>query len=122
MLSESSEATEEIGRKINAIQADSSGAVEAIGQISAIITQINDIQNTIASAVEEQTATTNEIGRNITEAAQGSADIAQNISRVAQSAQETSMGAGETQKVSGELPLLSRELEKLVNGSVVTLH
>ncbi|MCH7598331.1 MAG: Flp pilus assembly complex ATPase component TadA, partial [Myxococcales bacterium] len=52
--------------------------------LASIINKINDIQNTIASAVEEQTATTNEIGRTVQEAAKGTADIAENINGVAQ--------------------------------------
>ena len=71
LAKETAKATEDISQKIEAIQGDTRGAVSAIGQISTIINQINDIQNTIASAVEEQTATTNEIGRNVAEAAQG---------------------------------------------------
>ena len=72
-------ATEEISGKIASIQANTAGAVNAIGEISAIIGEISDIQHTIASAVEEQTATTNEISRNISEAARGSTEIAENI-------------------------------------------
>ena len=71
LAKETAKATEDISQKIEAIQTDTRGAVEAIGQIGQIINQINDIPNTIASAVEEQTATTNEISRNVTEAAQG---------------------------------------------------
>ncbi|MCK6546891.1 methyl-accepting chemotaxis protein, partial [Myxococcota bacterium] len=67
LAKETAKATEDIGRKIEAIQTDSQDAVAAIGQISGIIAQINDIQGTIASAVEEQTATTNEMGRNVAE-------------------------------------------------------
>ncbi len=77
LAKETAKATEDISRKIAAIQGDTTGAVQAIGQISALITQIDDVSTTIASAVEEQTATTNEIGRNISEAARGSAEIAQ---------------------------------------------
>ncbi len=75
LAKQTAKATEDISRKIEAIQADTKGAVDAIGQIGRIIMQINDIQNTIASAVEEQTATTNEISRNVAEAAKGSTDI-----------------------------------------------
>jgi acrylyl-CoA reductase (NADPH)/3-hydroxypropionyl-CoA dehydratase/3-hydroxypropionyl-CoA synthetase len=49
----------------------SQGAVGAIEQITSVIGQINDISNTIASAVEEQSATTSEIARNASEAAAG---------------------------------------------------
>ncbi len=65
LAKETAKATEDISQKIEAIQTDTRGAVAAIGQIGTIINQINDIQNTIASAVEEQTATTNEISRNV---------------------------------------------------------
>lgn len=89
LAKETAKATDEISHKIAAIQDGSSNAVEAIAQITATITQINDIQITIASAVEEQTATTNEISRSVSEAATGSVEIAQNIGRVAENAQTT---------------------------------
>src|SRR6202000_2446216 len=83
LAKETAKATEDISQKIETIQSDTRSAVGAISQIGQIITQINDIQNTIASAVEEQTATTNEIARNVSDAARGSAEIAQNINGVA---------------------------------------
>ncbi|MEO5798037.1 MAG: methyl-accepting chemotaxis protein [Gemmatimonadales bacterium] len=107
-------ATEEISRKIAAIQGDTAGAVSAIAEIEGVIGQINDIQTTIAGAVEEQTATTAEIGRNVTEAARGSAEIAQNITGVAQAAQSTASGASETQASSAELARMAADLQQLV--------
>ena len=98
LAKETAKATEDISRKIEAIQSDTKGAVEAIGQIGTVINQINDIQNTIASAVEEQSATTNEISRNLAEAAKGGMDITQNITGVAEAAHSTTAGASETQK------------------------
>ena len=65
LAKQTAKATEDIGRKIDAIQTDTKGAVDAIAQIGTIIGQINDIQSTIASAVEQQTATTAEISRNV---------------------------------------------------------
>jgi methyl-accepting chemotaxis protein len=114
LAKETAKATEDIGQKIEAIQDSTKGAVEAIGQISAIINQINDISNTIASAVEEQTATTNEIGRNVAEAAKGSSEIAQNITAVAQAAQNTTEGANNTLRASQELARMASELQELV--------
>lgn len=106
-------ATEDISRKIEAIQGDTSGAVQAITQISSIISQINDIQNTIASAVEEQTATTNEIARNAGEAARGSTEIAKNVATVSTAAQSTSQGAGSTLTAASELAKLAAELQRV---------
>ncbi len=114
LAKETAKATEDISQKIEAIQTDTKGAVEAIGQISAIINQINDISNTIASAVEEQTATTNEIGRNVTEAAKGSSEIAQNITGVAQAARSTTDGANDTQKAAAQLSKMANELQSLI--------
>jgi methyl-accepting chemotaxis protein len=90
LAQETAKATEDISRRVETIQADTSSAVAAIGEISQIIQRINDYQVTIASAVEEQTATTAEMSRSIGEAAGGSSTIAANINGVAQSAEATS--------------------------------
>jgi methyl-accepting chemotaxis protein len=107
-------ATEDISQKIETIQSDTRGAVEAISQIGAIITQISDIQTTIASAVEEQTATTNEMNRNIVAAARGSAEISGNVQGVAQAATETTTSAADTDRAAGELARMASELQGLV--------
>jgi methyl-accepting chemotaxis protein len=107
-------ATEDISGKIEAIQNDTKGAVAAIGQISKIINQINDIQSTIASAVEEQTATTNEIARNANEAAQGSTEISKNITNVSEAAKNTTQGANNTLTAATELAKLAADLKRVV--------
>ena len=107
-------ATEEIGSRIAAIQADADATELAIGEIAAVIDRINEIQATIASAVEEQTATTNEISRNISEAAAGAGDIALGIQAVATAAEDTSIGAGDTRAAAGELATVADELDSLV--------
>jgi len=114
LAKETAKATEDISQKIEAIQGDTRGAVDAIAQITAVINQLNDISGTIASAVEEQTATTNEIGRNVTEAAKGSGEIAQNITGVASAAESTSAGATDTQRAASELARMAAELQQLV--------
>ncbi len=115
LAKETAKATEDISQKIETIQSDTKEAVSAIGQISSVINQINDIQNTIASAVEEQTATTNEISRNLAEAAKGGMDITRNISGVAEAARSTTNGAGETQKSAKGLERMAAELQELVS-------
>jgi methyl-accepting chemotaxis protein len=96
------------------IQGDTRSAVTAIAEVSGIINQINDISNVIAAAVEEQTATTNEIGRNVAQAAQGTTEIARNISGVATAARNTSSGAAEMQQSVATLTRVSNQLEELV--------
>jgi len=114
LAEETARATKDIIERIEAIQRDSTNSVRAIEEITRVINQINDISSTIASAVEEQTATTNEITRNITEAAKGSGEISQNIVGVAQAAQSTTGGASDTQKASAELSRMAVDLQSLV--------
>ena len=115
LAKQTASATEEISQKIEAIQTDTKGAVEAITKISSIISQINDIQGTIASAVEEQTSTTAEIARNVHEAAKGSSEIAENISRVAMGADDTAKGATESKTATEELTKMSSTLSSIVS-------
>ena len=114
LAKETAKATEDIGRSIESIQTDTQDAVAAIGHISTIIAQINDISSTIASAVEEQSATTNEMGRNVGESAQGSGEIARNITTVAQVAQNTANGASQTMAAATDLSRMAAELKQLV--------
>lgn len=107
-------ATEEISEKIGAIQSDTQGAVQAIGKISSIIKHINDIQTTIAGAVEEQAATTSEIGRTLAEAARGSGEITQHIADVGEAAKETLSGATTSQEGAVELARMASELDALL--------
>ena len=86
LAKQTAKATEDISGKIIAIQADTEGAVTAIGTVSGIINQINDISATIATAVEEQSSTTNEMTRNTSNAANGASNISVNMGKVAQAA------------------------------------
>jgi methyl-accepting chemotaxis protein len=120
LAKETAKATEDISRKIEAIQSDTRAAVEAIGTISGVIHQVNDISSTIATAVEEQNATTNEMSRNVSEAANGSSEITSNIAGVAEAAQGTSRGAADTQKASQQLVETSAQLRRLIEQFNVT--
>jgi methyl-accepting chemotaxis protein len=114
LAKETAKATEDISRKIEAIQTDTKAAVEAIASISGVINQINDISSTIATAVEQQNATTNEMSRNVSEAASGSGEITSNIAGVAEAAQGTTRGATDTQKASQQLVETATQLRHLV--------
>ena len=111
---ETAKATEDIARRVEAIQGDTGGAVEAIGRISEIIGSINDFQLTIASAVEEQTATTNEMSRSIQEGAQGTTEIAANVTGVSQAAEQTNQALSQTRIAVDELSRLASDLRSAV--------
>jgi methyl-accepting chemotaxis protein len=107
-------ATEDISRRIEAIQADSRDAVDAIGQISSVIGQVSDIQTTIASAVEEQTATTSEMGRTVNQAAAGANAITVEVNQVVEAAQDATAGAASALEAARELARMSSDLDELV--------
>ncbi|MGA2725368.1 MAG: methyl-accepting chemotaxis protein [Bryobacteraceae bacterium] len=115
LAKQTAKATEEISQKIEAIQGDTKASVQAIGEISGIINQINDISNSIASAVEEQTVTTNEINRSMAEAAKGVGDITKNITGVAVAAKDTTQGANNSQKAAQELSQMASRLQQVVS-------
>ncbi len=114
LAKQTAKATEDISRKITAIQVDTKGAVAAIGTVSEVITQINNISATIAAAVEEQGATTSEMTRNTSEAASGASDISVSIEGVAQAAEGTLSRARESQKAAQELASIATELSSLM--------
>jgi methyl-accepting chemotaxis protein len=114
LAQETAKATEDIARRVDAIQHDTSGATAAITDIAGIIAQINDYQTTIASAVEEQGATTAEMNRSVGEAATGTGEIAANINGVATAAAMTTEGVAQTRHAAGELAEMSTGLQALV--------
>jgi methyl-accepting chemotaxis protein len=114
LAQETAKATEDIARRVQAIQGDTSAAVDAIGEISHIVAQISDRQTTIASAVEEQTATTNEMSRSVVEAAQGAGQIADNITGVSTAADSTTQALGQTRTAVDELSRMAADLRTTV--------
>ncbi len=114
LAQETARATEDIARRVEAIQADTTRAITAIGGISEVIGSINDFQLTIASAVEEQTATTNEMSRSVQEAAGGSTEIATNITGVSTAASSTTQALGQTRQAVDELSKMASDLRTTV--------
>lgn len=114
LAKETSKATEEIISRIATIQSGTEEAVEAIGRVGDVISQISESQTAIAGAVEEQTAMTSEISRNISEVALGSGEIARSVAMVAETATNTTKGSDETLATAGDIEAMADELLKLV--------
>ena len=108
---ETAAATDDIARRVATIQSDTRRAIDAISGIGEVVRSIHDIQTTIATAVEEQSATASEIGRNVTEAATGSSEIARNVAGVASAARSTSNGAATTLEAAVQLGETASQLE-----------
>jgi methyl-accepting chemotaxis protein len=114
LAKQTAQATEDIGQRIAAIQSNTQGAVQAISAISDIVNKVNGISATIATAVEEQSATTQEISRNVSEAAKGASEVARSITGVSEAAQSTSTGAAESTNAAHGLAQLATQLTQLV--------
>ena len=114
LAQETARATEDIGTRVTAIQADTGTAITAIGEIDAVITQISDYQTTIAAAVEEQTATTAEMSRGVNEAAAGVGEIATGIDTLATTTRMTTESVADTQHAAEELARMSSNLQTMV--------
>ncbi|MBI9114596.1 methyl-accepting chemotaxis protein [Sanguibacter suaedae] len=107
-------ATEEIVRRVDAIRADTEQAGGAIAEITRIVESIDDFQTTIASAVEEQTATTTEMTRSVADAATGSGEIATSITGVAAAAAASSATLAEMGSTVETLARTADELDAQV--------
>jgi methyl-accepting chemotaxis protein len=114
LAQETARATEEIARRVDAIQAGTTSAISAIEEITSVIERINEFQTVIASAVEEQSATTAEMNRNVHEAVTRSNEISETIAAIAGSAHTASDDAGTSLHAVGKLSTMSDELHGLV--------
>jgi methyl-accepting chemotaxis protein len=114
LAQETARATGDIASKIETIQLDTTAAQEAITRISEVIGRIDELQSTIASAVEEQSAVTQEMGRSIAEVAHGSRQMADTIDGVASATLETTSGLASADQATVRLTETATELRELV--------
>ncbi|GIH81480.1 methyl-accepting chemotaxis protein [Planobispora longispora] len=115
LAQETAQATEDIGRRVQAIQSDTDAAVRAISEITEVITQISQFQETVSAAVEEQAATTQTMSHSVSEAAAGSSGIAANIGGVAAATLLTGQGVDSTTDAVGELAGMAARMRTLVS-------
>jgi methyl-accepting chemotaxis protein len=119
LAGQTAKATGEIGSQISGMQAATNESVAAIKEIGSTIGRISEIAATIAVAVEEQGAATNEIARNVQEAAKGTAEVAGNIVHVNHGAGETGSASSQVlasaQALAGESNHLKSEVRKFLS-------
>jgi len=114
LANETAKATEEISEIANAIESDTATAGQAVARITDIIRSIHDIQTTIASGVEEQTATTAEIAHSVSEAATGAGEIAERIAEIAAAVQQTTDASSSSREAADTLAGMAAELKRVV--------
>jgi len=114
LAGQTAKATEDIGRQIGAVQAETKTAVSAIGGISEIINRINEVASAIAAGMEEQDAATQEIARNVQQASQGTSEVSQTIVGVTEAAREAGSAAENVLKATDSLNEQSSSLKGMV--------
>ncbi len=121
LATQTTRATEEIGRQIGHIQTATQETVGAIQGIAAVIGEIRSISTAIAAAVEEQGAATAEIARNVHEAARHTGDVGSTIAGVHQGAGEAGHAAATVLQAATELSTQAATLQRAVAGFVTSL-
>jgi methyl-accepting chemotaxis protein len=121
LASQTAKATEEITGQVQAVQGSTQEAVQAIAGIGSTIARIHEISATIAAAVEEQGAATNEIARNVALAAAGTSEVTSNIVAVNEVARETGESAAQVLAATGELNTQSSRLKDVIDSFLLEM-
>ncbi len=109
---QTAEAAEDVAARIHALQHESTEAVQSISRISTVISRINDIQSSVAAAVEEQAATTAEITRSASGASDGAGQIATAVAAIAEAAEVGKTSVTQTRTAASHLLQLAGDLRQ----------
>ena len=110
LAEQTGKATVDIADKIALIQQESSRTAEAIRHISQTVVRLDEISAVVAAAREEQSSATQEIGRSVQDAAQGTQEVAENIIALKTGAQDTNSAAHQVRSASGDVTQQSQSL------------
>jgi methyl-accepting chemotaxis protein len=98
LANQSARAADDIARRIEGVQENTTSAVRVIDDVAGVITRIGESIEGISRAVEEQNRAANDISSNIVQASHGSKNIANAINEVAKGANDVSRNSGEAAK------------------------
>jgi methyl-accepting chemotaxis protein len=107
-------ATANVGASVSSIQEGSAQAAAAMVRVTDTMVRVNDNQHGIASAVDQQTATTAEIGRNTSSAAMGSAELAENVAALVNNIRLTAYAGAHARSVAAELARIEDSLTQVL--------
>jgi methyl-accepting chemotaxis protein len=114
LANQTAKATDDIGKRIDEVQAESAKAVSAIREIAAAVDRMSEVAGSIASAIEEQTAATGEIADNMQQAAAGAGEVSRNIAGVTEASSEVSGAASQVRASTDQLSQQSNQLKGVV--------
>jgi methyl-accepting chemotaxis protein len=110
-------ATQDIKAKVEGIQNTTSATVTEIEEITQVIRNVDEIVSSIATAVEQQAATTQEIAQNVAQASQGIGEVNQNVAQSSVVAAEIAQDIAQVSRISGEI----NDSSNLVSGDAGNL-
>ena len=115
LAQETAQATSDITAKISAIQEMTTSTADAIARITEIIAQIDNGQQTIAAAVEEQSATTDLMSRNVGDVSAAASEISGTVSNITSSTEATAEGANTTRQSAERVSSAAGEIDTLIS-------
>jgi methyl-accepting chemotaxis protein len=122
LATQTSKATDDIRAQIEAIQTETSEALAAIKRISSTIVEVNQISTTLAAAMEQQGAATQEITRNVQEAAGSARQVSENINGVSEAVSATGQAASELLTEADRLAQQAKTLQTEVGDFLQTVR
>jgi len=114
LAQQTASATDNIGAQVSQIQDETARATAALEEATRVVSHISELQQSIAAAVEEQTATTNEMSRSVAQVAEASSTIAVNLESVAEASRTTTGAVTETSQASADVTDRANSLQLLV--------
>lgn len=119
LASQTAQASNDIADKVRKVQDHARGTVDSIGEIKRVVDSLNDIAGGIASAMEEQSAATAEISRNVVEAAGGVSEVAEALERVGGRATDTSTAAATSVRAIDGIKTATDQLQQAMEGFLI---
>jgi methyl-accepting chemotaxis protein len=114
LAQQTARATDDIARRVQAIQADSQGAVQAIESIARIIGEMNALTENVSGSISAQSATMTDISSRVSHAAQGTASIVEEFQGVSRRTEDSLGRLQGVAEAADQLNGLARSLEELV--------
>jgi methyl-accepting chemotaxis protein len=116
LANQTARATDDIIEQVNSIQTSVGSVATAIKKARDVINQVDETAAAIAAAMEEQSAATGEIARNVEQASEGSTDVHRSVADVRVVTQETEQAATQLLGSTTDMASQSRHFAEELSG------
>jgi aerotaxis receptor len=119
LAAQTAKATQEISEQIDGLRVATGAAVTAVGEIGSTLDEVAQVAVSVAAAIEQQTAATQDIARNVAESGAAVQEVTTRIAEVSGDAQTTGRQAAQLRATSGTV---SDEIAALRDALVRTVR